>query len=109
MIDSEQQGQQPNPNPNPNPNLYSQDAGSILWEIYSRKTKGIFRKKILSESHTYITDKRIVHNNQEIPLQEISDVVILNRHSASQAQMTHYSYRYSNMRSGVGDIKSKSW
>ena len=70
--------------------------------IYNRKTKGIFRKKILSESHTYITDKRIVHNNQEIPLQEISDVVILNRHSASQAQMTHYSYRYSN-----GEFKGK--
>jgi hypothetical protein len=75
------------------------------------KNACIFRKKVVKTDRIVITNKRIVVNDYELSLADISDVVVLNRHRAGQAQYTGYSVRSGgNIRTGThtGNISAKS-
>lgn len=79
----------------------------LLWSVVNQR--GFFKKKVVSR--ILITSQRIIVNDSEMPLEEITDVVILNRHNSSHAQFTNYRVRTGrnpNISGGGGNINSKS-
>ena len=56
----------------------------VIWR--NILTKGFFNKKIIDTQ--IITNFRVIRNDYEIPLQDLDDIVIMNRHRQSQSQYT---------------------
>jgi hypothetical protein len=54
--------------------IYIQDNENILWSVYNETKRGIFRRKVVSTNKIAITNRRIVTNDYELSLQDISDV-----------------------------------
>jgi hypothetical protein len=80
----------------------------ILYSVLN--TKGIFRKKLTGR--IILTNLKLVADEYELPLSEVNDVVILNRHRTSQAHYTSYNIRsggHVRTGTGAGNINSKGF
>ena len=73
----------------------------VIWR--NILTKGFFNKKIIDTQ--IITNFRVIRNDYEIPLQDLDDIVIMNRHRQSQSQYT----RVRSRGMGMGQSNSRGY
>jgi hypothetical protein len=74
----------------------------LVW--HNELTKGIFHKHIVDTQR--ITNYRVIHNNSEIQLRDVDDIVVMNQHRVSQSSyMGTSTGRYA--RFGYGTSRSK--
>lgn len=81
---------------------------SILWEV--RTMKGFWKKKQVG--YVAITNTRIIIDDSSIPLTNISEVAVINKHHVSGGVYTGYNVRsgsgYSRVGTGSGNYSSTS-